>query len=133
MLTVGERIGNARPACRWKMSKLKFMWIKSSNWKPRGYGFFGGLMIYNMPNGISRVSQKIGNKWAPVRPLYHLRNQWVLKKPANYVSAPNGGAGQSITIEAWDANGKSYGKYSVPFTCGSGSCGGDTDAYAKKV
>lgn len=119
--------------CRWKMSNLKFMWLKSSNWIPKGHGFFGGLICYNMPNGISRMSQKIGNNWVPVRPLFHLRNQWILQKPSNYVSAPNGGQGQEIHIEAWDAQGNSYGKYAVEWGCGTGSCWDDTDANSRKI
>lgn len=115
------------------MSNPKFMWIKDSNWIPKGHGFFGGLIVYNVDNGISRMSQKIGSSWVSVQPLFHLRNQWVLQKPDNYVSAPNGGAGQTITIEMWDVSGNSYGRFAVHFTCGSTHCYKDTDAPAYRV
>jgi len=109
------------------------MWIKSSNWIPKGYGFFGGLMIYNVANGIGSVHQKVGNKWVSLKPLLHLRNQWICQKPSNYVSAPNGGAGQHIPIRVTDISGKVYGEYNVAFTCGSTHCSKDTDAPATKL
>lgn len=115
------------------MSEIKFMWLKSSNWIPKGYGFFACLIVHNLPNGISRMSQKIGDSYVPVNPLFHLRNQWVLEKPNNYVSAPNGGDGQWFCVKMWDADGQEYGEYCIQWGCGTGHCSDDTDASSYKV
>jgi hypothetical protein len=111
---------------RWSMSGPKFAWKDGTKWLPGAKGFYATVIIYNTPDGIAQVKQNMGSGFEELTPLNHLGNMWVLKQPSNYREA-NGGDGQSIELEVIGKSG-SYGKFNVPFTCGSSICGSITQA-----
>eukprot|EP00892_Ulva_mutabilis_P000953 jgi/Ulvmu1/10859/UM007_0033.1 len=118
----------------WKMGNPKFMWKSGSKWIPNGKGFYASVIIYNTSNGIGGVRQKVGSKWVNINTLNHLGNMWVLQRPPDSeYRSPSGGSGKSIQMQVLDVSGRSYGTFSVPWGCGSGVCGSETNAYAKKI
>jgi hypothetical protein len=52
------------PACRFDMSEgLKFGWAAKSYVRSSPHSAWAGLIIYNVPNGISRVEQTADGGW----------------------------------------------------------------------
>lgn len=85
--------------------------------------YYPALIIYNVSNGISKVSSKDSSgKMVPARMNGILGQMWVL---SGVESSP-------VIVEVWDVFNKSYGKYSVDFPCG-GTCVEPTKAISVKL
>lgn len=55
----------------------------------------------------------------------HLGNMWLMNQPEDYRN-PQGG--KKITVRVKDMNGRSYGEFTIPFTCGDQACYVSRDA-----
>jgi hypothetical protein len=110
------------------MGDLKFMWKDGSKWVNGGYGFWASLIIYNVPNGIGSVQQKVGGAWKECAQLSALGQQHQMHQPENY----RGGGAREFEIKVTDVNGSPYGEYKVPFNCES-SCGSNTDVPSTRL
>ena len=119
-------------SCRYSMGDLGFMFASGSKWIKGGYGFWAALVVYNVPNGIGRVEQKVGDGWTSVDDINWLGQQWSLAEPADYRTAS--GSGRTFEVRVSDVSGKPYGTYRVDFPCPDGSpCGGNTDTSATRM
>ena len=76
--------------CRFTMSGLKFIWKDGSRWFPNGGGFWATVIVYNTPNGISKVEQQAGGKWVALDTLWILGQQFTLTAPDGYMAQTNG-------------------------------------------
>ena len=105
-------------------SGLSFLWQENSKWQVGGFGFYAGLIITNVPNGISAVRTADG----AAEQLNQLGHIWVLEQPANYRTAA--ADERFFEVEVIDVDGQSYGTYRVEMICPpSGECsGGSTGA-----
>ena len=57
-----------RYACRWSMSRPKYMWMEGSRWLPDAMGFHAALIIYNTADGIAGVEMLDNGTWCAPRP-----------------------------------------------------------------
>lgn len=113
------------------MGDLKFMVASGSKWIKGGYGFWVSLIVYNVPNGIGGVEQRVGDGWMAVDDVSWLGQQWSLAQPADYRSADGV---RAFEVRVTDVDGKPYGTYRVDFPCPEdGACGGNTDATSTRM
>ena len=107
------------------------MWAAQSRWFAPGRGFWLSLIVYNVPNGISRVQQQLRNgSWPSLERNGRLGQQFSLRQPAG---GGDGAAGsRSFAVRVSDVAGTLYGTYQVPWPCGT-VCNGYTAVNATAV
>lgn len=113
------------------MGDLGFMVASGSKWIKGGYGFWVALIVYNVPNGIGGIEQRVGDSWKAVDDVNWLGQQWNLAEPADY-RADN--ADRAFEVRVKDVSGKLYGTYRVDLPCPEdGACGDNMDATSKRM
>jgi hypothetical protein len=131
---VPRRVIAHQRSARWvQSSTLKFMWKDGSKWLKNGRGFFGGLIIYNLASGISRVEQDVSGTWTALKRTSALGQMWKAAKPGNYKTY-GAAANRKIKFQIYDIDGNSYGAYEVLFECSeTAACATSIDARATKL
>jgi hypothetical protein len=121
-------------SARWvQSSTLKFMWKDGSKWLKNGRGFFGGLIVYNVASGISRVEQDVSGTWTGLTRISALGQMWRAATPGNYKTY-GAAANRKIKFRIYDFGGNLYGAYEVLFNCSeTAACATSVDATATKL